>query len=252
MAKLVYILFLFPLTLSGVETKKIVVEYFYPQAKEIFYVLKSDSSVRHGDYRLTANGKSLVLGYYRMGARDSLWLQFNMKGTLRCKGSYENDKRDGIWEYYDNNGELEQKIDFSKKEIICYRTPFTNHPFRVISGKDTSLTVLDRPPLFLGGSSRLNEYILGHLTIPLHKKEEIITGTVYVTFTIDSLGRMTNHRILKGIGNGCDREALKVVRELPEEWMPGVLKGENVRVDYVLPIVFDENLRKAESVNLIH
>lgn len=240
MAKWVVLLLLFPLLLAGAETKKVTYQYLYPQMKEIFYVLKSDTTVRHGPYQLLSNGKPLVLGSYNMGKKDSLWTQYNQKGVLRCRGSYENDKREGIWEYYDNNAQLEQKIDFTKNEVIAYRTSFSKHPFRVISGTDTTLTVLDRPPLFLGGSNRLNEYIAGNLGTPLHKKGENVSGTVYVTFTIDSLGKPSNYQILKGVSNSCNREALRVVEQLPDDWLPGVLNGRNVTVDYVLPIVFSE------------
>ncbi len=80
MRKLILLLlFLIPTVLYGKETKKITIEYFYPSFKEIFYVLKSDTTVRNGSYRIVANGKILVQGYYKMGLKDSLWTQYNKK-----------------------------------------------------------------------------------------------------------------------------------------------------------------------------
>lgn len=242
MARIIFfLLLLIPFFIFGKETKKITTTHILTPFKEIFYVLKSDTSIRQGSYNLLSNGKLLIQGFYKMGRKDSVWTQQNMEGKLRFRGFYSQNQRVGIWEFYNNNEELEQKIDFTKNEILYYRTQFLNHSFRVISGSDTMLTVLDRPPLFLGGSSRLNEYIASTIAPPLHKPEEKTVGTVYVEFSIDSTGRASNHRILKGIGAGCNREALRVVKLIPDEWLPGVLKGKHVDVDYVIPILFNKN-----------
>ncbi len=241
MARIIFLLLLlFPFILNGKETKKITKTHVFPQYKETFYVLKSDTSIRQGSYNLESNGKLLLQGYYKMGLKDSLWTQYNLKGKLRFKGYYEQNNRAGIWEYYDNDEKLEQKIDFTKKAILYYRTQYEHHPFRIISGSDSIFAVLDRPPLFLGGSSRLKEYIANEIVPPLHKSGEKITGTVYVEFTIDSIGKTANYHILKGIGLGCNREALRVVKLIPDEWFPGVLNGKNVSVNYFIPITFDE------------
>lgn len=234
----IFLLLLFPVLLFGKETKKIT--NTFPPYTETYYVLKSNDSIRQGSYNLKSGNKLLVQGYYKMGLKDSLWTQYNLSGKLRFKGCYLQDKMVGIWEFYDDNAKPEQKIDFNTNEIIYFRTQFSKHTFRVISGSDTMLTVLDRPPLFLGGSSRLNEYIASAITPPLHKPEEKIVGTVYVEFLIDSAGKTSKHHILKGIGAGCNREALRVARLIPNEWFPGILNGKNVSVDYVLPITFDE------------
>ena len=245
MGKLVIILFaLFPFVLYGQETKKVTIEYFNPSYRLIFYVLKSDSSIKHGSYRLISNGKILVQGYYKMGMKDSLWTEYNQKGKLRFRGFYTEDKRTGIWEFNDDKGEIEQKIDFTNSQIILYRTQFAGSTFKVYSETDSIFTLLDRPPLFLGGASRLKEYISDLIVPPLHKTREKVLGTVFVEFVIDSIGKTSGHHVLKGIGPRSNMEALRVARSIPDEWFPGILNGRNVTSTYVIPIVFDENLFK--------
>ncbi|MCF8298968.1 MAG: energy transducer TonB [Saprospiraceae bacterium] len=60
---------------------------------------------------------------------------------------------------------------------------------------------------------------------------------VYVTFVIEKDGSLTNIRILRGIGAGCDEEAIKVIKAMPN-WESGKQRGKAVRVQYNMPIKF--------------
>lgn len=102
---------------------------------------------------------------------------------------------------------------------------------------------MDRPPLFVGGISRFNDYVTDELNIPLHKRGEKVNGIVYLSFTIDSLGKTSNYRVLKGIGKTCNSEALRVMKTIPEDWIPGRLNDRNVTVDYLTLFQFDQNVR---------
>lgn len=244
---LLLVFLLFPIIVSGKETKKITLTHGFngftdlTGFKEIFYVLRSDTTVRQGTYRLESMGKVMITGHFKMGIRDSIWTQFNLKGKVRSRGWFEENKRDGLWEFYTNEGKLEQQIDFSKNDVIYYQTPLANHPFRVMSGADTLLSVLDRPPLFIGGFSRFNDYVADEIEIPLHKSGEKVSGIVYIGFTIDSIGKTSNHHVIRGIGKICNNEALRVMKCIPDDWMPGILNGKKVSIEYVIPFKFEEN-----------
>jgi len=237
-----------PIFLSGKETKKITNDRGYPAFREVYYVLKADTNIRHGSYRAEILGKVAVKGFYQMGYKDSLWTQYNLQGKIRSRGWYEHGKRDSIWEFFNHSGEIEQRINFTRNEVLLYQTAFLDVPFRVMNGKDTILTVLERPPLFIGGTSRFNDYVADEIMIPLHKADEKITGTVYVAFTIDKEGKTSNHRVLKGIGKVCNAEALRVMMTIPDDWIPGRLNGENVAVDYVVPFKFDKSITTIDSL----
>ena len=239
---LLLLLVSFTTFLSGKETRKIVRKIGINGLKETFYVLKSDTSVKHGAYILESNGKVVIEGHYQMGVKDSLWIQYNLKGKIRTRGWIKNNRRDSLWEYNNFLGDLEQRIDFSKKEVLYYQTPFANYPFRIFTRTDTIVSLLERPPLYIGGTSRFNEFVADEIRIPLHKPDEIIIGTVYVRFTIDSTGKTSNHHVLKGFGRVCDAEALRVIKSIPDDYMPGLLNGRFVSVEYIVPVKFDNNI----------
>ncbi len=67
--------------------------------------------------------------------------------------------------------------------------------------------------------------------------EDAIQGTVYVTFVIETDGAVSHVKVLRGIGGGCDEEAVRVVTLMPD-WKPGYQDGEPVRVQFNLPIRF--------------
>jgi hypothetical protein len=250
---LLLILSLGPFVLNGQATKKVTMTYLLPSCKEVFYVLRSDTSLKEGSYKLILNKKILVQGYYRNNQKDSLWTQYDEKGQIRFQGLYVQNRRVGVWEYYDEKGELEQRFDFTNFEVLLYRTQFASHAFRIISGLDTIVSALDRPPLYLGGQSRIDDFIKKNITVPFHKQNGKIKGKVFVEFTIDSTGKTSNHHILKGLSPGCNYEALRIIRSLPDEWFPGVIGGKNVTVSYVIPITFDEQIgnRKSEEFSEI-
>jgi protein TonB len=129
------------------------------------------------------------------------------------------------------------------KKIVRVPYPAVTMTFYVLVSKaNTIMTVLDRPPLFLGGTSRFNDYVADEIHIPLHKATEKVIGTVYISFTVDSLGRTSNHRILKEFGKMCNAEALRIMKTIPDEWIPGVFGGKYISVDYIVPFQFDPNM----------
>jgi protein TonB len=68
-------------------------------------------------------------------------------------------------------------------------------------------------------------------------RESGIQGTVYVTFVVEKGGNVSDVKILRGIGGGCDEEAIRVIRAMPR-WNPGKQRGKSVRVQFNMPIKF--------------
>jgi TonB family protein len=208
--------------------------------KEVYYVTKSDKSIKHGNYQKLGN-KDVVLinGFYKNGLKDSIWTEYQWNGkNKKSIGAYSADKKVGVWEFYDHKGELEQKYDYTKNELVYFKPEEKDKEFSVIEGADTTKTKLDQPPLYIGGSALMFETVFQNLQYPLQAKRSNVSGKVYITFTIDSNGKTSNHRVTQGIGGGCDEEALRVVKGIPDNWLPGQLNGQKVNVEYVLPISF--------------
>ncbi len=89
------------------------------------------------------------------------------------------------------------------------------------------------PPEFVGGKDALFQYINDNITYP----EDVQRGSVYVAFVVTKEGEIRDARIVKGINEGCDKEALRLIKNMPN-WDPGMEKGKIVSSVYGLPIIF--------------
>lgn len=88
-----------------------------------------------------------------------------------------------------------------------------------------------------GGMEGWNKYLSENLSYPEQAKSLGIEGTVIVVFEINSDGSISNAEILRGIGGGCDEEALKVVENSPD-WTPAMQKDRVVNSRMRLPVRF--------------
>lgn len=88
---------------------------------------------------------------------------------------------------------------------------------------------------------KLLEYIYENLTYPSLAVETGIEGTVVVQFVVNKIGQIENINLARGIGGGCDQEALKVVKDMNIKnlrWTPGRQSNKEVKVKFTLPIKF--------------
>ncbi len=97
--------------------------------------------------------------------------------------------------------------------------------------------VVENAPSFPGGDAARMKFLQDNIKYPQMARESGIQGTVYVTFVVERSGAVTDVKILRGIGGGCDEEALRVVRNMPK-WEPGKQRGKPVRVQFNMPIKF--------------
>jgi TonB family protein len=104
-------------------------------------------------------------------------------------------------------------------------------------GKQEPITIVEEMPEFPGGPEALYPYIREILKYPEKAIEQGVEGIVYLTFVVEKDGSVSNIKVLRSIGYGCDEEALRIVRGMPK-WKPGKQRGVPVRVQYNLPIRF--------------
>ena len=97
--------------------------------------------------------------------------------------------------------------------------------------------VVESMPKFPGGENALNRYLAENIKYPQMAKESGIQGRVFVTFVVERDGSVTDVKVLRGIGGGCDEEAIRVVKGMPR-WSAGKQRGKPVRVQFNLPIKF--------------
>ena len=92
-------------------------------------------------------------------------------------------------------------------------------------------------PSFPGGTSAMYGFLNKKLNYPTLAYDNQIEGNVYVQFIVHPDGSLSQHRILKGIGYGCDEEVIRVVKQMPK-WVPGKHNGKIVPVEYTLKVNF--------------
>lgn len=97
--------------------------------------------------------------------------------------------------------------------------------------------VVEEMPEFPGGAAKMMEYIQSNLKYPMMARESDIQGRVFVNFVVEPDGSISNVNVMRGIGGGCDEEAVRVINSMPK-WKPGKQRGSAVRVSFTVPIIF--------------
>ena len=102
-----------------------------------------------------------------------------------------------------------------------------DHPYRIVQHQAA----------FKGGMPALYEFLRQNLVYPTLAKEVHTQGTVYIEFIVEKDGSITDVKLKRGIGSGCDEEAIRVVKMMPP-WNPASQSGRNVRQIMTLPVKF--------------
>jgi TonB family protein len=111
---------------------------------------------------------------------------------------------------------------------------------------DEVFTIVEDLPEYIGGNQKMHEFIGNNLNYPADAKQNFIQGIVYISFVVEKDGTVSNVKVARGIGHGCDEEAIRVVSSMPA-WKPGKQKGKPVRVKFNLPIRYKLNLPATET-----
>jgi protein TonB len=102
---------------------------------------------------------------------------------------------------------------------------------------NTIFTVVEETAAPIGGMGAFYEYVGKKIKYPAQAKRMGIEGKVFVEFVIERDGSITDVKAIKGIGAGCDEEAVRILQSAPK-WKPGKQRGKPVRQKMVLPISF--------------
>lgn len=130
------------------------------------------------------------------------------------------------------------EIISTEKEIKANDTTSDAPPPPPITQKDTTIfNVVEEMPSFPGGENERLNYFIDNIKYPEEAKKNKIQGTVFVSFVVNKDGSISDVKLLRGIGHGCDEEALRVVKMMPL-WNPGKQNGKLVNVRYNLPIKY--------------
>jgi len=152
----------------------------------------------------------------------------------------KNSKPTSLFKQVDNNkdGLKDIFIDAGTKtndtnEIFI---PVTSKP-EIEVPEEPKFIIVQEMPDFVGGEEARINYLSKNVVYPRSARETGIQGIVYLTFVVEKNGEITDVRVLRGIGGGCDEEAVRVIKAMPK-WKPGKQRDKAVRVQLNLPMNF--------------
>lgn len=117
---------------------------------------------------------------------------------------------------------------------------FNPDPVEASVDETPIFTVVEDMPSYPGGQGAMMKFLAANIKYPAQAKENGIQGRVFINFVVEADGKVSNVKLLRGIGGGCDEEAIRVVNAMPN-WTPGKQDGESVRVSFNLPVKFTLN-----------
>lgn len=101
-------------------------------------------------------------------------------------------------------------------------------------------TMVDETASFTGGQEAWGAYLQETLKYPKEAVDANVEGRVFVQFIVEKDGSLSDVHLVRGIGHGCDKEALRVVQNAPK-WISGKIDGTAVRQRYIQYITYKLN-----------
>lgn len=130
--------------------------------------------------------------------------------------------------------EVDLDVEITEEEVI-EDIVFDDEPEEEVA--DEIFTIVEESATPDGGMQAFYKYVQKKLKYPSQARRMGIEGRVFVEFVVDKDGTLTSVKAIKGIGAGCDEEAVRVIKSHPK-WSPGKQRGKAVKQKIVLPITF--------------
>lgn len=106
------------------------------------------------------------------------------------------------------------------------------------TGSSTVFKFVEHMPEPIGGMEAMQRWLAANIRYPKWALDSDVDGIVYVEFVINTDGSISDAKVIRGIGFGCDEEAIRAVENMPA-WKPGTQNGNAVRVKTTIPIKFE-------------
>ena len=132
--------------------------------------------------------------------------------------------------------EIEVELDVEvTEETVVEEIVFEEAPEE--ENVDEIFTIVEESATFPGGITAFYQYLKKELDYPRQAQRMGIEGRVFVQFVVERDGSLTDIHVVKGIGAGCDEEAVRVLKNSPK-WKPGKQRGKPVRQKMIQNILF--------------
>ena len=205
------------------------------------------------------NGKLSKVGRFKNGVKDSIWTSYAFDGEIigrvgfvngkengkwdflysdtknqRSIGRYENGEKIGVWEYFNKHGVLIHKFDHTSKNLLYYTS---NEDAIEKQPNELENDSKNHKPLILGGKQSLMEHVKLEFDYPEEAIQNLVSGKVYVFFTVDENIHMKDFFVQGSPGYGIWEEAVRLVKTGPT-WIPKKVNGSYEQSKGRFPITF--------------
>ena len=184
-----------------VELKKITKKDKENSIVENYYVLKNGNNIKQGDYKRFLNSKKIITG------------------------QYTNNRESAICTFYDSDNSMDLKYDYDTDSVL-YLDAENNTP------------ELGRPMIYLGSLYEARYIVFTNLRYPEAAAVNGKSGRVLIDIYIDKSGKVYDYKIQKSVYPPLDNEALRVVKLIPQKWLPAIKNGEPVESIFTFPVAF--------------
>jgi protein TonB len=138
--------------------------------------------------------------------------------------------------------EIEQEIKFIFDVEVTEETKVEEYkpveiPKAAEEEADQIFVIVEENAQPKGGLSEFYQYVSSNIKYPAQARRLLVEGKVYVEFIVGKDGKISEAIAVKGIGAGCDEEAVRIIMGSPT-WNPAKQRGKPVRQRMVLPIIF--------------
>ncbi|MFN6947234.1 MAG: energy transducer TonB [Cytophagaceae bacterium] len=132
-----------------------------------------------------------------------------------------------------NAGEKDQEGELMLSDIVVIDTKE-----EIIEEiEEEVFTWVAEMPVFKGGDEALIKFLGDRLRYPKEATKNIVEGDVWIEFIVNKDGSLTDFKVLRSLGHGCDEEALRVARLMPA-WTPAYQNGKAVKLKKKMKITF--------------
>ncbi len=255
-----------PLYMTGYRSSIATNSCQYREGPIVFYD-RQGHKTREGHYKA---GIRVGLWKYYFENSDALNSEFQYRdgdtytisafdsatGRLLSRNIYTEKYKHIHWDYKDNDSSFYEYSYIDTGDLSIETTRYADHTIIEKTNKKDSVTqcfneknelipcpVADTGNTFVYSEKMpkcpfdINRYLAKNIRYPKFARTAEIEGRVILKFTVDEDGAIAEVKVMKGIGGGCDEEAVRVVSEMPY-WEPGIQNGKTVRVYFTLPISF--------------
>lgn len=112
-------------------------------------------------------------------------------------------------------------------------------------------TIVEESAIPEGGMEKFYEHLMAEIKYPVAARQKNVEGKVFVEFVVNKDGSLAGIKPVKGIGEGCDEEAVRAISSSPVRWIPAKQRGMVVNQRMVLPVTFSLNQGSQKGIVIL-